>query len=480
MFDILDEAAVVSGMGAALREERVACARRMLLAGRLVQLRTTDIGEDDRTQWCIDNWEAVAAEVGAELGISRGRASSQMNYGVALLEQLPKLAAVFAAGAVDVRVIIAAVFRTGLITDPALLARIDAVLARKAPGWNKLSQNRLAQLIDHHVSCIDPSAVRVTSEATEDRHIGFGDPHNGMVEFWGALRAADAAALEQTLDGLADAVCKTDPRTKAQRRADALARLAGTATALGCECGATDCPAAQAGPPAPVVIHVIAEAATLDGRSETPGYLPGYGIVPPAMLRTLAKTATLRPLDQSALACPQARYRPSAALADYIRCRDLHCRFPGCDQPAEYCDIDHTIPWQAGGPTHPSNLGLRCRTHHLLKTFWTGEHGWAEKQYSDGRIMFTSPSGRTYTTTPSGALFFPQLGVSTGQIILEDRHPNTTAEAGRTQMMPTRQRSRAEERQARINWERGLNEARLAALEEERAAREIAAGPPPF
>ena len=39
---------------------------------------------------------------------------------------------------------------------------------------------------------------------------------------------------------------------------------------------------------------------------------------------------------------------------------------------------------------------------------------------------------------------------------------------GRTLMMPTRKRSRAAERAARINWERGLNEARWAA------------DPPPF
>jgi hypothetical protein len=45
-------------------------------------------------------------------------------------------------------------------------------------------------------------------------------------------------------------------------------------------------------------------------------------------------------------------------LAEFVRCRDLTCRFPGCEQPAEFCDIDHTVPYQVGGPTHPSNL--RC------------------------------------------------------------------------------------------------------------------------
>lgn len=477
MFDNLDEAAVLARMSAAQRDERMATAQRVLLAGRLVQLRTAAVDEDDRTQWCIDNWEAVAAEVGAELGISRHRASWQMNYGVALLEQLPELGAVFAAGQVDLRVIVAAVFRTALITDPELRGRIDAILARSANKWNKLSRKRLDQLIDHWVCALDPAAVRAAHQAAEDRCIDFGEPHNGVVEFWGALRTPDAAALQRTLDQMADSVCRPDPRTKEQRRADALVALAGAPAEFGCECGAADCPSAGATAPPAVVIHVIAEQAALDGESETPGYLPGYGSIPPALLRELATTAKLRPLDRSALSCPEARYRPSAALAEFIRCRDLHCRFPGCDKPAEYCDLDHTVPWQSGGPTHPSNIALLCRGHHLLKTFWTGERGWGERQYPDGTITWTSPAGRAYTTKPGGALFFPQLAVPTGEITLEDRRPSS-AEC-RTLMMPTRRRTRAEERAARIRWERSLNEAGWAAWEQAHAAWEEA-NPPPF
>lgn len=170
------------------------------------------------------------------------------------------------------------------------------------------------------------------------------------------------------------------------------------------------------------------------------------------------------PLDPAALRCPEARYRPSTALAEFIRCRDLHCRFPGCDKPAEYCDIDHTVPWQQGGPTHPSNLALLCRAHHLVKTFWMGQKGqkgWGEEQYSDGTIVWISPSGRRYTTTPSGALFFPQSDLATADIILQERRArqDSVSGPGRTLMMPTRRRTRAAERAARIQWERGLNEA---------------------
>ena len=224
-----------------------------------------------------------------------------------------------------------------------------------------------------------------------------------------------------------------------------------------------------------MVIHVLAEAATLTAEGTTPAYLPGYGTMPPAMLRDMAANAKLRPLDPSLLGCAEPHYRPSPALAEFIRCRDLHCRFPGCDKPAEYCDIDHTVPWQTGGPTHPSNLALLCRAHHLLKTFWTGETGWGEKQSSDGTITWTSPTGRTYTTTPGGALFFPQLGVSTGELSLQVRQPDNGTD--RTLMMPTRRRTRAAERAARIQWERGLQARRGAGQPTHRRSRSLPAGP---
>ncbi|WP_234788376.1 HNH endonuclease signature motif containing protein, partial [Mycolicibacterium setense] len=87
-------------------------------------------------------------------------------------------------------------------------------------------------------------------------------------------------------------------------------------------------------------------------------------------------------------------YRPSAALSEFIRWRDLTCRFPGCDAPAQRCDIDHTVPYPTG-PTHPSNNKLYCRAHHLLKTFSTG---WTDRQLPDGTVEFTAPTGHTYTT----------------------------------------------------------------------------------
>ena len=118
-----------------------------------------------------------------------------------------------------------------------------------------------------------------------------------------------------------------------------------------------------------VVIHVVAEQASIDGNGTTPGYMAGVdGLIPPQVVAELAKSATLHTLTVPEAAEPH--YVPSAKLAEFVRCRDLTCRAPGCDQPAVYCDIDHTITYADGGPTHPSNLKCVCRKHHLLKTFW--------------------------------------------------------------------------------------------------------------
>jgi hypothetical protein len=91
----------------------------------------------------------------------------------------------------------------------------------------------------------------------------------------------------------------------------------------------------------------------------------GGGIMPaPLLAAKVATTATIRPLIHPGDGPPEPRYVPSRKLADFVRCRDLTCRFPGCDEPAYRCDLDHTIPYPVG-PTCASNLGCLCRKHHL-------------------------------------------------------------------------------------------------------------------
>jgi Domain of unknown function (DUF222) len=489
MFDVqLPDVATVCGLGDAglvdvmrdaARLESAATARKFAAAAELFQRRLAEQSAEERAQWCIDGWEQVAAEIAAAQGISRGRAAGQLRYGLALAERLPKLGALFAAGDVDFRVISAVVFRTELMIDDGALARLDRWLARNASRWSRWSRNKIIEVVDYWIQQLEPPAVRVARETQENRHIGISPLHSGMAEIWGDVRAPDALAFDRRLDELAATVCPGDPRTKAQRRADALSALAARATAMACACGAPDCPAdKQDATVGDVVVHVLADAATVSGDSAAPGYVPGFGGLSAEAVRQLATSAKLRPVVHPKDCAPEPRYRPSAALADFIRCRDLTCRFPGCDRPAEYADIDHTVPWPLG-PTHPSNLKLLCRIHHLLKTFYSGPNGWRDRQEPDGTVVWTSPTGHTYATKPGGSLFFPALAVPTGELVLPTWTPPNVANRGL--MMPARRRTRAADRATRINWERGINEARIAAEAAREAARIAACNdPPPF
>ena len=161
----------------------------------------------------------------------------------------------------------------------------------------------------------------------------------------------------------------------------------------------------------PVVIHVIAEQAALEGRSRTPASeVCADGLITPELVAELAAGATLVP------AGPSGRCRARARLCA-VKEAGRFCPLPGSDVPVARlrsarvdCDLDHTIPYADGGPTHASNLKCYCRTHHLVKTFW----GWRDQQLPDGTIILNSPSGKTYFTTPGSALLFPSLCVPTG------------------------------------------------------------------
>jgi hypothetical protein len=206
-----------------------------------------------------------------------------------------------------------------------VLAKIDAELARKAPSWNKLSHERITELVDWMVIEFDPEAVRVAKQRDLDRHIEVRPGQNGTAEIWGEVRGPDAAAFDAKLNALAATVCPEDPRTTTQRRTDALSPLAAGATTMPCTCGSPDCPAATDDAPAnPVVINVIAEAATIDGRSDTPGYLPGYGAIPAATVQEMTKHASLRPGPGPQRPCRRTELPPVSSTGP------VH-RLPGLD-----------------------------------------------------------------------------------------------------------------------------------------------------
>jgi Domain of unknown function (DUF222) len=449
-----ESAVLVDGICAAWRAQNRATAASFVAIGELFAHRLSRCS--DTEEWAIDTEEAVSAEVAAALRISQGLAARQLRYARAMRERLPEVAEVFKAGDIDQRTFATIVYRSDLITDREVLAVVDAQLAVTVVRWPSMTHRRLAGQIDKIMARVDADAVRRRQERRVEREVWFADLGDGLSEIHGSLLSPDAHALEKRLNALSATVCEHDPRRREQRRADALGALASGADRLGCRCGRSDCAAGKQAAAASVVIHVIAEQATIDGRGVTPASEVGAdGLIGPELVAELAASARLVPLIHPTDAAPEPGYVPSKALADFVRCRDMTCRWPGCDRPAADCDLDHTIPFADGGPTHASNLKCYCRAHHLVKTFW----GWRDTQLPDGTVILTSPAGHTYVTTPGSALLFPSLCLPTGNVPVPapDANPPLGHCGDRTAMMPKRRRTRAQNRAHRTATERRQN-----------------------
>lgn len=96
----------------------------------------------------------------------------------------------------------------------------------------------------------------------------------------------------------------------------------------------------------------------------------------------------------------EMNYRPSEALAKYVRARDGHCRMPGCRVPADQCQIDHILPWGEGGLTVAWNLQCLCQHHHNAKT----DERFGAEMNSLGEVTWIGPMKQPMVTAPIGPL----------------------------------------------------------------------------
>jgi hypothetical protein len=420
MFDPSSPNALLGEIEDCQREEAVVISRRMAAIAALLWHRTWEAegtSSDDPGYALITGFTRTCAEVSAAMNMSVMAANKMVGQAEALDTRLPGVARLLAEGKTDWHTVALIISRTNLV-DGELMPELDRRLADRIINWQCWSRRRIINAVDAAVQAIDPEAAkerRVTADNA--RHIRVTSQPNGMARLHGAMPAPAAAIVDKRLSEMATSVCANDTRTIDQRRTDALLALSEGRT-LACNCDRTDCPVRvvdESPAPPRFVINVIASQETLDGCSDQPGYLEGYGVIDAEQVRQLAESALLRMLFEPTMTdAASQRYQPTAALERWIRCRDLTCRFPGCDRAAWFADIDHTIPFNhirpsAGGLTVPDNNKCYCRHHHRLKTFHDGPNGWRDEQLPDGTVVLTSPTGRVYRSTPAGAELFPQM-----------------------------------------------------------------------
>ena len=421
MFEDSTPDALITEIEASQQQESALMAHRCAAIAALLSQRILEAEEADPDPGyaMITGFARTTAEVSAAMNMSPMGANHLVAQAETLDTRLPKVAALLADGTTDWRTVQVIISRTELVSSD-VIAQLDKSLANRIGRWQCWSRRRIVNAVDAAVGAIDPDAAKERRvRADDDRHISVTPLPDGMAQVRGSLNATAGAAFDKRLSDMATSVCAKDSRTIAQRRADAMMALT-EGRVLACDCGQADCPARAAETePVPgevrTVINVIASENTVTGDSDQPGYLEGYGVIDAEQVRQLAKTATLRLVECPTVTPEEAvRYQPSAALERWIRCRDVTCRFPGCDRPAGICDIDHTVPFNHadpanGGLTVPWDLACYCREHHRLKTFLCGPGGWRDEQLPDGTIIWTSPTGRIYRTTPGGYDLFPQM-----------------------------------------------------------------------
>ena len=152
------------------------------------------------------------------------------------------------------------------------------------------------------------------------------------------------------------------------------------------------------------LINVTVPIQVLFG-TDTACDIAGFGTITADQARDLiTRDATLRrivtdPLSGTILDVGRRHYRPPTAIADHVRIRDVTCTAPGCDNPADHNDIDHTTPFKpgqpTGGTTTTTNLNPPCRHHHRAK-----DGGGCTLTLTTNGYQWTTPLGRTYHRVP--------------------------------------------------------------------------------
>ena len=482
-----DDAAVVDAAAGWARVEAAACARKQAAMAELFCRRTGLDDAEDRNDWWIDPCSAVTAELAAAQNISPGLAMAQTHRGVASRDRLPKVGALFEAGLISDLLVRAIVWRTYLIKDADALDRVDTELAEQVMRWGALSVKKTEQAIDAIVVEHDPGALRRTRAAERNRDVVIDSPTDeaGIASLWGRLYAPDAAVLDRRLEAMARSVCAEDPRTLAERRADALGALGAGQHQLTCTCGSPNCPAGE--PAAAQARWSYTWSPTRQPwprpatRNHPPNRTPTHRTRGAAGRRsTVHGAAGVRHRRRGAARAaagrgdgprhrardPPPRRRPArtalCAIGGVSRVRplprpDLPLPLLRCARRPMRHRPHRALPTRSH---HASNLKCMCRANHLLKTFWGGEQGWRDRQLPDGTIIWTSPTRHTYTTRPGSALLFPTLCLPTGTLSLPE--PDTVEIRDRGVMMPKRRRTRAQDAAYRTDAERRLNDAYVA------------------
>jgi hypothetical protein len=345
------------------------------------------------------------AEIAAALRVTERTAENLIGNARVLTEALPATLNALSTGSISYRHAVVMVDELAGL-PPGSQAALEAVMVPRA---TQLTAPKLKAAVRVARERLHPETIEERQiAARETRGVSLEDGRDGMSTLFIELASPHAHAIFNRLTSAAHGLkTSEDGRTLDQRRADVLTTVLlaeGDGLPFGVIPNQEDSENFVAwfrGIRAEVVVSV--PVLTLLGASSMPGTLDGVVPIDPETARRLTAGARsftrilTHPETGVTLSVGRRRYKVPKDLGRYLRIRDVSCRFPGCRQPAARCDLDHTYDWQYRGATEHANLAHLCRGHHTLK----GNTDWNVVQSSDGSgtLHWTSPTGRSYTTT---------------------------------------------------------------------------------
>src|SRR5437660_200427 len=262
-----------------------------------------------------------------------------------------------------------------------------AVMARTAEAVGKrFDESKLLPLAKEHSAgkfhykslhyrhSVDAKAYAAEqNEQVENRSLHLSTVEDGSLVINGVLDPAGGAAVRTALEPLAQKSGAHDDRLLPQRYADALVELA------------------SGGKPAN--LQVTATIETLKGLAGAAGAEMEFSLpISSTSLQRMACDCSVTRvlLNQESVTIDVGRSKRviSGAARKALAARDGHCRWPGCERPASWCDGHHLVHWIHGGTTDLDNLVLLCRRHHRM----VHEGGWQLIKTESDQIITIAPS----------------------------------------------------------------------------------------
>jgi hypothetical protein len=318
--------------------------------------------------------------------LSPGEAHRVVHRGRAL-DQLPAVAAGFAAGAITAEqvTVAARIARpehvSAAVAQDIDLAFIDGALAEVAMTRQHTD---LGTVVEHYLACLDPDGPE--PDPTEKRSFWITRHSDGSRTFGGELDAVGGEKLETALESLVQANRpEGDQRARPQQLGDAVVQLADLA--LGFE----QLPVHRGSKPHLLVTipgSDLFDPAVVHGLGRL-----GYGSwLSAEQARHASCDADVTPVIVDEHGVPLRMGRTKRLFPPHIRralvLRDEHCIFAGCYAPHYWCDGHHVEHWIDGGETDLDNSALLCERHHTKV-----HHGFTIQR---------DPQGRWHTYRPDG------------------------------------------------------------------------------